>query len=256
MSIGIVFSGGGVRGAAHIGVIKALEEYDIFPTHISGTSAGAIVGAFYANGINWDDILEFFKATPLFHIKNYAQGKPGFIDTEKLYKAFIKFFPEDNFDALKKALFVTATDVVKGTLKFFSAGELIRPVLASACFPGVFTPMKIDGSFYIDGGVLNNFPIEPLKMHCDKVIGSYVSPLKNITVHELKHSYTVMYRAHKIREAHEAVHKFSYCDALIFPQTLENYGTFDMKSIDEIFDLGYNEAKKILSGFKRQLLKE
>ena len=60
MNTGLVLSGGGIRGVAHIGVIKALEEYGISPTHISGTSAGAIVGALYAGGIKWPDILEFF----------------------------------------------------------------------------------------------------------------------------------------------------------------------------------------------------
>ena len=60
MNIGLVLSGGGVRGVAHIGVLKALVEQSIFPTHIAGTSAGAIVGALYANGNTWQEILDFF----------------------------------------------------------------------------------------------------------------------------------------------------------------------------------------------------
>ncbi len=163
MNIGLVLSGGGARGAAHIGVIKALEEHKIYPTHIAGTSAGAIVGALYAGGVGWLEMLNFFKTIPLFNTNRYAYRKPGFIDTKRFYDNFKEYLPIDNFNALKKPLFITATNVVDGTLKIFHEGELIRPVLASASFPGVFTPTEIDGSYYIDGGTLNNFPVEPLK---------------------------------------------------------------------------------------------
>lgn len=246
MNIGLVLSGGGIRGVAHIGAIKALEEYGIFPTHISGTSAGAIVGVLYAGGLGWAEILDFFQTIPIFHAKKYARRKPGFIDTEKFYDNFKKYFPDDDFKQLKKPLFVTATNVEKGTLKIFSKGELIRPVLASATFPGVFTPIKIGDSYYVDGGVLNNFPIEPLQATCERIIGVYVNPLKKITIAELKHSFNVAERAYKIKSAAESIQKFAQCDLIIHPDALSNFGTFDMYSIGAIFDLGYNETKKLL----------
>ena len=120
MNIGLVLSGGGMRGAAHIGVIKALEEAEIFPTHISGTSAGAIVGALYAYGYNWKEILKFYESIQLLDITKYALGKPGFIDAEKFYSEFSTYLKDDNFDALKKVLTITATDVLKGKLKLFT----------------------------------------------------------------------------------------------------------------------------------------
>lgn len=243
---GLVLSGGGIRGVAHIGVIKALEEHGIYPTHISGTSAGAIVGALYAGGINWADILEFFKVIPIFHANRFALKKPGFLDTEKFYDEFKKFFPDDTFESLPKALFITATDIIKGELKIFDKGELIKPILASATFPGVFSPINIDGSFYVDGGVLNNFPIEPLKPSCDKIIGSYVNALKAIKIKDLKHSYNVLDRAYKIKSASESIAKFSECELVISPEELCDYGTFDMRSIDAIFEIGYNSAVNTL----------
>ena len=100
MNIGLVLSGGGVRGVAHIGVIKALEEHGLFPTHIAGTSAGAIVGALYANGNTWQEILEFFKTVPIFRIDKFAMNKPGFIDTEKLYDGFRTTLKDDDFKTL------------------------------------------------------------------------------------------------------------------------------------------------------------
>ena len=113
MNIGLVLSGGGVRAAAHIGVIKALEEHGIFPTHISGTSAGAIVGALYAHGYTCDEMMLFFKNVPILDLKKYAINKPGFFDSEKYYSIFSKYFPIDDFSSLKKHLVITATDILE-----------------------------------------------------------------------------------------------------------------------------------------------
>ncbi|UCD61578.1 MAG: patatin-like phospholipase family protein, partial [Flavobacteriaceae bacterium] len=82
MKIGLVLSGGGFRGIAHIGVLKALNEFGFQITHIAGTSAGAVIGALYAGGLNWKQILEFIKEVNIFSLNNYALGKPGFVDTE------------------------------------------------------------------------------------------------------------------------------------------------------------------------------
>ena len=218
MNTGLVLSGGGARGAAHIGAIKALEEFGISPTHVSGTSAGAIVGALYAAGVNWPEILNFFKTISIFQTTRYARNKPGFINSEKFYDDLKVFFPKDSFDALEKALFITAANVIDGSLKVFSKGQLIKPIIASASFPGVFTPTEINGKFYIDGGTINNFPVEPLKKDCDKIIGVYVNPLKKISIKDLKHSYSVVERAYKIKVASESMSKFSDCDLVINPR--------------------------------------
>src|SRR5690606_24707175 len=133
------------------------------------------------------------------------------------------FFSRDSFDVLEKSLFITATDVVTGNLKIFSKGQLIKPVIASASFPGVFTPTEINGSYYIDGGILNNFPVEPLKKRCDRIIGIYINTLKKITIRDLNHSYTVADRALKIRAASDSIPKFSDCDLIVAPEDLGNY---------------------------------
>ncbi|MUU78400.1 patatin-like phospholipase family protein [Winogradskyella endarachnes] len=250
MNIGLVLSGGGARGAAHIGVIKALEEEGIYPTHISGASAGAIVGGLYAAGISWSEILDFFKTITIFSTYRYARKKPGFLNSVNFYDDLKAFFPKDNFDILSKPLFVTAANIVKGTCKIFSEGELIKPIIASASFPGVFTPTEIEGEYYVDGGTLNNFPTEPLIPICDKIIGVNVSPLKNVTIKDLKNTYSIVERAYKIKLAGETINKFSDCDLLINPQELVKYGTFNMNSIDNIFNIGYTNAKVVLQKSK------
>ncbi|VXC26433.1 patatin-like phospholipase family protein [Maribacter litoralis] len=247
MNTGLVLSGGGIRGVAHIGAIKALEEHDIFPNHISGTSAGAIVGALYAGGITWQEILKFFKEIPIFHTNRFARRKPGLLDTEKFYDEFKKFFPNDDFKSLPKSLFITATDIIKGELVIFKEGQLIIPVLASATFPGVFSPIDIDGNFYIDGGVLNNFPVEPLITRCDTLIGSYVNALKPVQITDLKHSYNVLDRAYKIKSAAESLAKFSACKFVISPNELCEFATFDMRNIDSIFKIGYDSTINVLN---------
>lgn len=246
MNTGLVLSGGGFRGIAHIGVIKALDEYGFEITHISGTSAGAIIGALYSGGVDWKQILEFIKQINIFSINNYAVGKPGFVDTEKFYNKFSEFFSADNFESLKIPLFITATNILDGSLKVFSEGELIRPLLASAAFPGVFTPIKIADSYYVDGGALNNFPVDLIKNYCDQIIGVYVNPFLKIEIDELKHSYNVLERAYKIRSAMDALSKFGDCNLVISPKDLINHGTFSINDVDAVFDLGYQAAIKAL----------
>lgn len=245
-TLGLALSGGGVRGVAHVGVIRALDEEGISPTHISGSSAGAIVGGLYANGVSWKKILHFLKTIPIFSTRRLAGKKPGFIDSEKFLDEFREYLPHDSFEQLQKKLFVTATDVINGELKIFNSGELIRPIIASASFPGVFSPIRLNDSLFIDGGVVNNFPVEPLIESCDKIIGVFVNPLKKIEASELKHSYNVLDRAYSIRDVAYSEAKFNRCDLLIYPQELSEFSAFNMKRMDTIFEIGYQEAKRIL----------
>ncbi len=249
MKTGLVLSGGGVRGIAHIGVIMALEEHEIIITHIAGTSIGALIGGLYAKGIGCEEILDFFKAIDFFSFSNYALNKPGFVDNEKFYESFAKLLPEDNFTALKIPLYITATNILDGTSSVFHSGELIRPMLASAAFPGVIAPLKIKDGYYSDGGILNNFPSDLIKMYCDKLIGVYVNPFEKVRIQDLKHSYTIMERAYKIRMAKDSLDKFKDCDLVISPNDLTNYSTFSMNDMDTIFKVGYTSTKKALKNW-------
>lgn len=252
MNIGLVLSGGGMRGIAHIGAIRALEEHGIVPTHIAGSSAGAIVGSLYAYGYDWKEMLDFFRTIQIFDLKKYALNKPGFIDAEKFYNAFKLYLKKDDFSALKKKLYVTATNLLNGQLDVFDSGELIKPILASAAFPGVFAPVHINGSYYVDGGALNNFPVNQLKNSCDAIIGVYVNGFDTIEINDLKHSHNVVERVFKIKTAREDLKKFKDCAIVICPKQLGKYGTFDKKYLDAIFQIGYDEANKELAN--QQLL--
>ncbi len=250
MKTGLVLSGGGARGIAHIGVLKALEEHKIFPTHIAGTSAGAIVGALYASGCGWEIILDFFKNLEIFSINKYAKNKPGFLDSTKYYAELKKYLGCDSFEKLKKPLYITATNLLDGTLKVFHDGELIRPLLASSAVPGIFSPVQIDAGYYADGGVLNNFPVDLIKPLCNQIIGVYVNPFDKVKIGDLKHAYSVMERTYHIMLDKASFAKFPDCDLLIRPRDMQNFGLFSMKNIDLIFQLGYESTLQALENKK------
>ena len=172
MKIGIVLSGGGIRGIAHLGVLKALKDKGVKISMITGTSAGAIAGALFANGVDPYEALTIFQKTKLFRFLKPAFRLPALLNLETAYPLFKTYLPHDSFEHLKIPLMVTATNFNEGKLVYFSEGDLIRKVLASGCIPGVFNPILIDGKYHVDGGVLNNFPIEPLIDKFDVIIGS------------------------------------------------------------------------------------
>ncbi len=242
----LVLSGGGVRGMAHIGAIQALEEQGIFAEVVSGSSAGAVVGALYCHGYSPAEMKRFFEETPLFHISRFAFGKPGFIDTDKFYKDFVKYFRMDDFESLKKPLYVTAVDMLKGIKKVFSKGELIKPLLASSAFPGLFSPVCIDQVLYSDGGILDNFPIEPVEELAEELIGIYVSPLETIQPENLKYSVNVLERAIRINYSERSMSKFSACDLLVRPPKLVDYGLLDVGKLEEIYQVGYETTRREL----------
>lgn len=124
--------------------------------------------------------------------------------------------------------------------------------MASAAFPGLLTPMIIDNLPYVDGGVLNNFPVEPIKNKCDKIIGVYVNTLEDVTLNDLKHSYQLANRAYNISFGSRYKHKFKDVDILIAPKELEKFGMFNLKNIDVIFKIGYESAIKALSNHNKE----
>lgn len=251
--LGIVLSGGGSRGIAHIGVLKALEENGLAPDCIAGTSSGAIVGALYAAGHPAEEILEFFKVRSPFKLSKFALGKPGFIDTEKVVADFLEYFPDNSFEALAKSLFLTATDIVNARLEIFTSGPLIPAILASSSIPMVFTPTEIDGRWFSDGGIINNFPVEPIKMLCDALIGVYASPLRELDRSTLKNSLAVSQRALEVGMFFSSKRKFHECDVLLCPEELAYFGVFDSKHLREILEIGYAATLERIDSIREAL---
>jgi NTE family protein len=240
--LGLVLSGGGARGVAHVGVLRALMERGIHPDCIAGASAGATVGALYAAGYSARAMLEFFQSTRIFRLANVSFGKPGILDPTKLIPSFRQYFPADSFEALQKKLRILATDIISGDPVVFDSGPLITPLLASSSVPLVCSPTEIDGRWCCDGGVADNFPVSLIRESCRVLLGVHVSPLRTCTIAELGTSLSVLERAMEIGMFLRAREKFSRCDLMIRPPALGGFGLFDVNHLTAIEAIGYEAA--------------
>jgi NTE family protein len=148
--------------------------------------------------------------------------------------------------------------MLKGEKRIFSEGELIRPLLASSAFPGLFSPVWIDHVLYSDGGILDNFPLDPIRESVDQLIGVYVSPMDTIQPESLKYSVNVLERAIRINYSKRSSRKFEACDLLIRPSKLVDYGLLDVGKLEEIYRVGYESTKRELenNSIRRFDLKE
>tara|TARA_R110000796_G_scaffold77799_8_gene173861 strand:+ start:8398 stop:9177 length:780 start_codon:yes stop_codon:yes gene_type:complete len=245
-SVGLVLSGGGVRGMAHIGMIQALNEFGISTRVVSGTSVGALIGALYANGNSVSEMLQFFKETPLFRYNFMTILKPGLLDTERYFDLFSNYFPRNTFESLQRKLYVVATDLQKGDEKIFSEGELIRPLLASAALPPVFSPVAINGRLYADGGIMNNFPYDVVAVSSDFVIGSNVSGIREIPKEGIKSSLQLANRTTSLMIYAINRNKVNKCDLLFEPRALELIGILDKKGIEKAYTIGYEHAIRVM----------
>jgi NTE family protein len=245
-SVGLVLSGGGTKGIAHAGAIKFLEEKNIIPSRIAGTSSGSIVGALYAWGKTPDEILSFFKSIYFFHWRHITFKKAGLIDSDAFKIHFQTIFEDAVLGDLKIPTQITATDLVRGRLKIFEPEtKIIDAILASSSFPGVISPFEINGELYSDGGILNHFPTDILQGQCETIIGVYVSPIQKIEAKDLHSIRSVTTRAFDILSANSNLQKFTICDWVIEPKELTLYSTFETNKnkMDTIFKIGYEAAK-------------
>lgn len=253
MKVGLVLSGGGIRGIAHLGVLQALTEAGIKFHMISGTSAGSIVGSLYCQGMEPYEIFRIFLKTKLYKFLRPAFRNPGLLSLDLTRTLFLEHLPHDSFEGLKIPLVIAATDFSEGKLTYFSSGKLIQAVLASSSIPGVFKPIIIDGKMYIDGGVLNNFPVEPVQEHCDFIIGSSCNHLP--TVSKIVNFRRLFERAAIMSINSDMERKCQFLDVLIEPEGMGATSVFDVKKTEEIYWLSYNAAlNKIRSDEKLQRL--
>ena len=234
---GLVLSGGGARGFAHIGVLQALNEAGIFPDVISGTSAGALVGVLYADGYSPLDILKMMNSTSRLHYIRPTVPREGLLQISGIERILKENLRAKKFEDLRIPLFVTATDLNNGKIRYFSSGELLNPVIASASIPVLFKPVIIDNIHYVDGGVLDNLPIRPLENKCGKIIGSFVNP---VGYEETVVSLTqIAERVFMLNMAKEVMEKSVKFDMFIAPPELKSYKILDPEKAVEVYEIGY-----------------
>ncbi len=240
--IGIALSGGGMRGIAHIGVLKALMENNIHPSIVSGTSAGSIIGAMYAAGKTPDEMLDFVTTTNLFKV--FKPGFPlnGLSNLTYLVERLEKYIEIDSFETLEKVLYVYATNLHTGEEQRFQQGKLFDKIMASCAIPLIFKPVEIDNTLFCDGGLVNNLPAKDIHRHCKMVIGSNVIPMETKTKRSLDSFVGVVSRLFEIVPNVNARSQAKYCDVMIEPQGLSEFHFFAIDQAKTIFQKGYDAA--------------
>ncbi len=238
--LGLALSGGGAKGFAHIGVFQLLEECNLIPEIISGTSAGALAGVLFADGYSSEEIKNIFTGRDFSEFAQWQIPKSGLFDSKRFQNFLKEHLRAKYFEDLKIPLVVVATDLDKGKSHEFRSGPLVDPIVASCSIPIIFSPVEIDGSHYVDGGLFRNFPVSTIREECERVIGVNVSPLipqkyKQTIWGIAERSYHYMFRANTLEDR-------ILCDILIETEEVGGYKTFDLENVDHIACIGYDAA--------------
>jgi NTE family protein len=278
--IGICLSGGGAKGLAHIGLLRMIDSLGIKVDYVSGTSMGAVVGGLYAMGysgdqikdialdINWRGILNnktsldkvniaekdeynrYVLETPMS--KRFLPTLPtGAVEGQYLFDVLTRLtLPAHcvhNFDNLPIPFHCIAVDAIKGEAVVLKNGNLAQCIRASMAIPLIFTPVRMGDRLFIDGGAIQNFPVEEVrKMGAEFVIGSYTG-FRAYQETELDDAMKFMNRSIAFSQVQEAQRQAALTDILLnFNEAAAKYSTTSFKDYEEIIEIGEHEARKLL----------
>ena len=177
-TIGVALSGGAVRGAAHIGALRALEQAGLRPDRVAGTSIGAIIGAAYAAGRSTHDLERLFSGLDWFSlVRPTIRLKKSLVDNRRMAEFLRDELRLTTFEALAIPFTAVACDLQSGASVRLDRGDLVRSVRASSALPGIFPPEEIDGRMLVDGSVVQNLPVSVVReMGADLVIAVDLLP--------------------------------------------------------------------------------
>lgn len=239
--IGLALSGGGALGASHAGVIKALTEGGIEFHHVTGVSAGAIIGALYCGGKTPDEILKIFDLNSLLDIFNIRNIAGGLVGTDYFQRIINKNCNSDELEDLSIRLSIGATNLNSGDFEIFERGKLSQIAAASAAVPLLFKPVKIGEDHYVDGGLINNLLVEPLEKTCDFIIG--VNAHYHERMDNIQGVSQVGKRCFEIIAWNSLRQQASQCNFLMEVKETSKYKLFDFKHTEKLFECGYKEMQ-------------
>ncbi|RXK80732.1 patatin-like phospholipase family protein [Filimonas effusa] len=247
-----VLSGGGARGYAHLGVLKAFEECRIFPEVISATSSGSIVAVFICDGYTPDEVLELVRHTRIGVSMQWKNMSSGFLSLKTVEMAMKQHLRHTTFEELKIPLHVTATNFITGQQTIFNKGPLIPAILAASSIPLLFQAVEIDGIPYVDGGLSGNLPATPLVPAYENIIGVHVNPLKPYKPDNSLRANIERTLLMAIREQISFTRQL--CSRFIEPEDLSQYGIFDFKHFEAIYQIGLDYTRKLLREHPEQAI--
>jgi len=237
---GLVLSGGGARGFAHLGAILALEEKGIKADIIAGVSAGSIVGAFYAAGYELEKLFHYFKKKGLFSLSKFNVPTTGLLSLAGLELEIQEKIAQEKIEELPTPLVVGISNFSLGRMEYHMQGNIALKVRASSSIPVLFTPVKIGDHWYVDGGLYDNLPIRPLREHCENIIAINVNPINE--VHKFRNLKEIAIRTFHLTVDARVKDVKGMADVLIEPLDLAEYDILDSSKAREMFDIGYQAA--------------
>jgi NTE family protein len=250
--IGLALSGGGARGFAHVGVLKALVENDVPIDLIAGTSAGSFVGGAYAAGLSVDEIVEVGKKISWFGVAGFSYSPKGFLSNAAM-KGFIeKSFPVTKFEDLRIPFTAVACDLETGEEVYLKdEGDLTHAIRASCAIPGVFVPVADDGRQLVDGGVVEPIPTRAVKkMGADRILavdlitcGTTYWGSPSTLVGTFFQSAMIMLRT-------TSKHQHYRADVIIEP-AISHIRPDDISKRDELIELGYKSVVDSLDEIRK-----
>jgi NTE family protein len=246
--VGLALGGGVVLGAAHVGVLQAINELNIRVDCVTGTSIGAFVAALYAFGKPWHDLEQIAVDLEWIDTASLALSQFGLLSNQKLGELLRNLIGDVGFEDAQIPLGMVASNVVTGQRVKLTEGRVADSVMASSCIPGIFNPVMIGGEMLIDGGLLENVPIMVAReMGAETIIAvdlftashSRRNP-ENLVDLLLNTYYSAMINA--ARPYNE------FADVVITPD-LSEFNLLSTDQIPAIIQTGYLAAKEKLEAF-------
>jgi NTE family protein len=238
--VGVVLSGGAARGFAHLGALQALEDYGIVPSHVSGSSMGAVLGAIYAAGVPVHQIYSF--AREQHYLLLYRPSLNGALfRTTFLQKMLDHLIPQHNtFESLQKKMYVCITNLNTAAYEIVSSGSLKDKIIASASIPFIFEPSIIGNFTYVDGGLANNLPVEPLLNTCKYTIGISVNSVSDTLNQKDVEGIGGVHRAITMVVVENEKQRRHLCNFFIEIEQAGKLGLLDFSRIEEFYAIGYH----------------
>lgn len=249
--IGLALGSGGLRGIAHIGVLKVLRNHQIPIDYIAGCSIGSLIGALYAAGLDPETILKLAKNLKKRHWLDFVIPQMGIVAGERALATIRLLTKQKTFADLKTPLAIVATELSSGQEVVFTEGDVAKAVRASISVPGVFIPFAIDDVLFIDGAVINPTPIDTARnMGADIVIA--VDLAHAGTVCNISNMFDVIIQSIDIMERELCRQRQPHCDILIQPD-VGNLSPSSFDTMDECALAGELAAEAVIPEIKKFL---
>ena len=240
-TIGLALGGGAAKGVAHIGVLKALEDANIEVDYIAGTSVGAMIAALYAFRVDVETIGSLARLLTMSKVTSFKLNKTGFFSTESLRELMLEYVGDVAIEEAAIPLSIVATDINSGEEIILTSGSVVDAVCASAAIPGIYIPVEINGRTLVDGGLVQNVPIEALQTAGAGVtIASHLNSVSHYQ--EISHVLDVMRNAFEIAVNQHTQDQLKEADLLI-SMDLSDFSLRDnTERYDELFNIGHKAA--------------